>query len=69
MRRLFKSAIHMIKKYLRECFQDLHNVTWPTKKKAVRITTIVLIFMAASAIFLGVVDQILAVAYKALLSL
>jgi len=59
----------MIKKYLQESFQDLNNVTWPTKKKAIRITTVVLIFMALSAVFLGVVDQIFAVAYKALLSL
>jgi preprotein translocase subunit SecE len=59
----------MIKKYLQESLQELHKVTWPTKKKAVRITTIVLIFMLISAVLLGVVDQVLTVGYKALLNI
>ena len=59
----------MIKKYLQESLQELNKVTWPTKKKAVRITTIVLIFMLVSAVLLGFVDQILTVGYKALLKI
>jgi len=56
-----------MKKYIRESIQELNNVTWPTKKQAIRITTIVFIFMIVAAAFLGLVDQILAVGYRALL--
>lgn len=59
----------MIRKYIRESIQELNNVTWPTKKQAIRITTIVFIFMIAAAAILGVIDQILAVGYKALLTI
>jgi preprotein translocase SecE subunit len=59
----------MIKKYLQESFQELNKVTWPTKKKAIRITTIVFIFMLIAAIVMGFIDQIFAVGYKALLKI
>lgn len=59
----------MIRKYIRESVQELNNVTWPTKKQAIRITTVVFIFMIVSAAILGLVDEILAVGYKALLSI
>ncbi|MBN2087799.1 preprotein translocase subunit SecE [Candidatus Peregrinibacteria bacterium] len=59
----------MIRKYIRESIQELHNVTWPTKKQAIRITTIVFIFMIVAAAILGFVDQLLAVGYKALLNI
>ena len=57
----------MLKKYIQDSIKELHNVTWPTKKQAIRITTIVFIFMMASALFLGVVDYLLATGYKGLL--
>ncbi|MBU0727249.1 preprotein translocase subunit SecE [Patescibacteria group bacterium] len=57
----------MIKKYIRDSIQELNNVTWPTRKQAIRITTIVFIFMIIAAAILGVVDEILAIAYKAIL--
>jgi preprotein translocase SecE subunit len=57
---LFKSATTMLKKYLKESFAELHNVTWPTRKQGIRITTIVFIFMVVSAVLLGFVDQIFA---------
>ncbi len=59
----------MIKKYFQESFQEMNNVTWPTKKQAIRITTIVFIFMIIAAAALGVVDHILAYGYRALLAL
>jgi len=58
-----------IKIYIQESLQELNHVAWPTRKKAVRITTIVLIFMVASAVALGIVDQLLASGYKYLLSI
>jgi len=56
-----------MKKYIRESIQELNNVTWPTKKQAIRITTIVFIFMIITAAFLGLVDQIFTIGYRALL--
>lgn len=50
----------MIKKYLKESFAELHNVTWPTRKQGIRITIIVFVFMIVSAIFLGFFDQLFA---------
>ena len=48
----------MIKKYLKDSFAELHNVTWPTRKQGVRITVIVFIFMIVSAALLGVIDYL-----------
>jgi preprotein translocase SecE subunit len=59
----------MLKKYIQESFQELHNVTWPTQKQAIRITTIVFIFMIVSGILLGLIDQLLATGYRALLAI
>lgn len=50
----------MLKKYLKESFAELHNVTWPTRKQGIRITTIVFIFMVVAAVVLGFVDQVFA---------
>lgn len=58
----------MIKKYLRESFAELNNVTWPTRKQGIRITTIVFIFMIVAAVVLGFLDQIFAWGIRALLS-
>lgn len=59
----------MIRKYIRESFADLNNVTWPTRKQGIRITTIVFIFMIVAAAVLGFVDQILAWATRTLIAL
>ena len=59
----------MFKKYLRESFQELHNVTWPTQKQAIRITTIVFIFMIVAALVLGLVDEMLSLGYRSLLAI
>jgi preprotein translocase subunit SecE len=59
----------MIKKYFRESLQELHNVTWPTKKQSIRITTIVFVFMIVSAIVLGFLDQVFAWGIQSFISL
>lgn len=59
----------MLKSYLQDSFKELHNVTWPTQKQALRITTIVFIFMLISAAVLGVVDELLATGYLKLLDI
>ncbi|PIZ72839.1 preprotein translocase subunit SecE [Candidatus Peregrinibacteria bacterium CG_4_10_14_0_2_um_filter_43_11] len=58
-----------LKHYLQESFRELHNVTWPTRKQAVRITSIVFIFMMISAFLLGILDELLTLGYHALLAL
>jgi preprotein translocase subunit SecE len=58
-----------ILKYFRESFQDLHNVTWPTRKQSIRITTIVFIFMIVAAILLGFLDQLFAWGIREMISL
>jgi len=42
--------------YVRDSFQELTKVTWPTKNQAVRLTGIVLVFCLVFAIFLAIVD-------------
>lgn len=59
----------MIKNYIQGSFKELHNVTWPTQKQAIRITTIVLVFLVISAAVLGVVDQLLSYGYQQLLQI
>jgi len=66
---LFKSINMSIKSYFQESLQELHHVTWPTKNQAIRITIIVFIFMLVAAAIIGIVDQLLAVGYKSMLSL
>ncbi len=59
----------MLVKYIRESIAELHNVTWPTRKQGIRITTIVFIFMIVSAAVLGFLDQLFAWGIRALLAL
>jgi len=66
---VFKSIYMSIKNYIQESLQELHHVTWPTKNQAIRITTIVFVFMLVSAVLLGFVDELLTIGYKAILSL
>ncbi len=61
--------ISFLRQYFRECLEELHKVTWPTRQQAIQITTTVFIFMVVSAFALGVVDQVLALGYRTLLSL
>ncbi len=56
-------------KYLRESFAELNNVTWPTRKRGIKITTIVFVFMLVSAAVLGVLDFLFSLGLKELLTL
>ena len=58
----------MLRKYIRESVAELHNVTWPTRKQSIRITTIVFVFMIAAALILGFLDQLFAWAIRALMA-
>ncbi len=43
-------------KYLKNNFEELTKVVWPTKNQAIRLTVIVLIFCVIVAVFLGFTD-------------
>ena len=44
--------------FLRNVWDELHRVTWPSRDAVVEHTIMVLIFVAASGIFLWMVDLI-----------
>lgn len=43
-------------RYFRETIGELKKVSWPTREEAINLTRIVLIVIAAMALFLGVLD-------------
>ena len=45
-----------IQRYFTETSGELRKVSWPTRQEAVQLTILVVIVMAAMAIFLGLVD-------------
>ncbi len=45
--------------YIRGSLEELHLVRWPTQQQAVRLTLIVVGFIAVSAAFFGLVDAFL----------
>ncbi len=44
--------------YFRESLEELRQVRWPTQQQSVRLTAIVIGFLAVSAIFFGLVDSL-----------
>lgn len=42
--------------YLKECFDALHQVTWPTKNQAIRYTVITLAFCAVFGAIIALLD-------------
>ena len=42
--------------YLKECFEILGQVTWPTKNQAIRYTVITFAFCAVFGLFLALAD-------------
>lgn len=58
-----------ITNYVRESFQELNKVTWPTKNQAVRLTIIVLSFCLVFAAFLAGVDFLANEGYTKVLDL
>lgn len=58
-----------IVRYFKNSIQEFNNITWPTRNQAIRISTIVLVFMLLSAIVFGSLDQLFTVGYQALIKL
>ncbi len=51
--------MNAVTSYIRGSLEELHQVRWPTQQQAVRLTVIVVGFIAASAAFFGLSDAIL----------
>jgi preprotein translocase SecE subunit len=61
--------MQVVIQYFRDSVAEFNNITWPTRRQAVRISVIVLAFMVVSAIVLGALDQLLAMGYQSLLTI
>ncbi|OGJ66121.1 preprotein translocase subunit SecE [Candidatus Peribacteria bacterium RIFCSPLOWO2_01_FULL_51_18] len=44
--------------YFRESLTELRLVRWPTQQQAIRLTIIVMIFIAVNSIFFGITDAV-----------
>tara|TARA_Y100000310_G_scaffold158516_1_gene157929 strand:- start:290 stop:517 length:228 start_codon:yes stop_codon:yes gene_type:complete len=55
--------------YINDAIQELHHVRWPTRQQAIRLSIIVIGFVAVSTAVFGLVDYGLAQVIKFLLSL
>jgi preprotein translocase SecE subunit len=55
--------------YFKSSVQEFNNITWPTRKQAIRISGITLVFMSVCAVILGGLDQLLTLGYQFLLKL
>lgn len=42
--------------YINDCLAELHQVRWPTRQQALRLTTIVIGFTAVASVFFGALD-------------
>ncbi len=54
--------------FFRETVGELRKVNWPTRQEAINLTLIVLVVIAAMAIFLGVLDLGFAEIFRLILS-
>lgn len=55
--------------YFQEAIQELHQVRWPTRQQAIRLSIITIGFTAAVAVSFGAIDFALAQVVTFLLSL
>lgn len=51
--------MNAILQYIQGSLEELRLVRWPTQQQAVRLTIIVIAFIAASSAFFGIVDAVL----------
>lgn len=55
--------------YFQESYQELKKVSWPTQKRAIRLTILVLGFVLVTAIFIGILDYVFGFGYRQLIDL
>jgi len=60
--------IQTIRLYIHEALEELHHVRWPTRQQAIRLSLIVIAFVAATSVAFGILDFSLSQVVKFLLS-
>ncbi len=60
--------MNAITSYINGSIEELRQVRWPTRQQAIRFSGVVIIFVAISALFFGVLDLGLSELIKVLLS-
>ena len=63
----YREKLETVKAYFREVYMEAKRVTWPSRKDALKGTYVVLITVFVAALFLGVVDIVLAKLMQALM--
>ncbi len=56
-------------KFIREVRQEMHKVTWPTRRETMASTMLVLVLSAVFAVFFMLVDSLLGWGVSAILGL
>jgi len=56
-------------RYIKDSISELNKVTWPTKNQAIKLTFIVLGFILATAILLGIFDYVFNIGFRELIKL
>lgn len=51
--------MNIVVSYFRDSLEELRHVQWPTQQQAIRLTTIVVAFIAINAAVFGLVDFLL----------
>ncbi|MCK5019796.1 MAG: preprotein translocase subunit SecE [Candidatus Peribacteraceae bacterium] len=57
-----------ISRYFTGALEELHHVRWPTRQQAIRLSIIVIGFVAISTIVFGAIDYILSQVVNIILS-
>jgi len=60
---------NIVSTYIRNSFEELTKITWPTKNQAIRLTIIVLVMCIIIAFVLGIIDYIFMSLYEYVLTL
>ncbi len=57
------------KQYLKESYQEMKNVTWPSTKEIKQHTVLVIIISLLVAVFLGICDYVLGLGLQEIITL
>ncbi len=60
------AGLEKITKFLKEVNAELRKVTWPTKDELIGSTIVVIVVSLILAVFIGVVDRVLASLVRAI---
>jgi preprotein translocase SecE subunit len=61
--------MNAISKYINDSLEELRHVRWPTRQQAIRLSAVVVVFVAITSLAFGALDIGLSAGLKFLLSL